>query len=1105
MHRLQCFGSATVFDSDGCEVHFRSRKHLGLLLYLCTHSNRSLTRSHLAALFWETEEPLARHSLSQALYDVKKRLRPLQLHTHAGSLRIGRGQILYEADEFEACVKREELERAVELYRGQYAPNLDGNGTRRFQRWLETERTRFATVGQAALRQYVAACDRKGQWGEVCLAALRLVKLDPLDEAGHRALMKALWLQGDQHSALQHYAEVEELLLRELPEGPARETIELVGRIRSSRPPAVDLRPEPETMLPLVGRAVEFEALRSAFRRLRRQKTGRVVVVRGEAGIGKTRLLQELGNVSAVEGLTYLESRCYPAEADVAYGPVLDAIEPVATRIADDVSDRDAGYYQLGHLFPRLFGGRPVEEAESIDPDVRRRRLFEEVADLVRRPLRRGPMVWVVEDIQWIDAASASLLHYIVRRLRDRPLLLVLSLRTGQPIRETARVLTEEVGPHLVTETIELKPLPSGSIRELLEAVSESGRSQRAVSFAQRYSGGNPFYALEILRAAMEWRSRNEFPPVHDFISDRLRNLLTLRLRGLSSRSLRVLEAVAVLGRYASPMNVAAAAGLTNDCTAPITEELRGRHLLRERDGTVEFAHDITREFVYSNLGLLQRSALHLTVAEVLAGDEQVNPATLARHFERGGDRPRAYEFGMQAARASSSSSAHSEAAALAALAASVAADAEARFEALRLQAEAELAAGRFGDAERHFDAILSLYPELPPDRRVPLRLSILKAKVETSDWPGASSCLRVLEREVRSVEHAAQRVEWELEARALMLKVAILTKDDVRARRTNEVIRERAGEAEATGALTPQAQAEALCSQIVYATFFESSKRAAEMLAHVSRLDEERVSPRLKQQSVQLRGMVALRLGRWDEAAAALGDSLVLARSAKDIIGEANALNNLACVSLEQGEWSEAEQRCEAAQRLLRSVSLDDYSAICPSLNLASVCFYKGDSRRARRLYQDLWSVATAGSDPHAQAEALAGLGLISLQCGAWLEAQSLAEELNRLGPPDALRGQQRYKVSWAWAFLGQLELLPHITGLLKLTANAEHDLDYISYLKLSWLDELLAPSDSSSTPETENLLRQSGLAWFVRFTNRWFRLASATRRPGDRQRTRI
>ncbi|MFQ5690184.1 MAG: AAA family ATPase, partial [Gemmatimonadota bacterium] len=698
MYRLQCFGTLLVETLDGREIHFRSRKHLALLLYLATHPKRAIGRGSLAALFWDTDEDAARHSLSQALYDLRKRLHPFQLHTRGGGLRLAEGQVRYEGAEFEEAIRSGDLTVATALYRGAFAPNLERVGAMDFERWYEAERDRFRTLAQMCLRKYVEQCDLQGQWGEMCLTALRLVKLDPLDEGAHRSLMRALWLHGDQQSALKHYAEVRSFLVKELPTGPSAETLELVERIKSSRPRASRPLQPGDQRLPLVGRASEFEKLRTEVRQIR-SKRGRILVLRGEAGIGKTRLLEEMAKIAPVEGIAHFRSRCYPAEANVAYGPILDGIQPIATRLVKSSILASHDYYQLGHLFPQLFVRPPEEEFEAIDPAVRQRRLYEEVTDLIRRMCAATPVLWVVEDVQWIDRSSASLLHYIARRLRERPFTLILSVRSEIALGEAAARLMGEAGAQVETHFLDLGPLDEASVRELI-VLAAGDADEDARQLAEKYSGGNPFYALEILRAAQAGdgggpRSQG-LTRASLLISNRLRVLLTARLQGLPPQALRLLEAVAALDRHAAPQHVTKVAGLLRHEAEPLSMELCARGLLREAEDRFEFTHDIMREFVYKNLGLLRRAALHLAVGEILASASDAGPAILAHHFQLGADQARAYEFAIRGAEEAVSTCAHREAVSMATVAQSVAATPEHRFAALRLRAEAELAAGDF-------------------------------------------------------------------------------------------------------------------------------------------------------------------------------------------------------------------------------------------------------------------------------------------------------------------------------------------------------------------------------------------------------------------------
>ncbi|MFQ5679493.1 MAG: AAA family ATPase [Gemmatimonadota bacterium] len=1094
MYRLQCFGSAVVLDDQGSEVHFRSRKHLGLLVYLCAHPNRAFSRRRLAELFWDTGEGLARHSLSQALYDIRRKLRAFEVQTRSGSLRLERNQIRYEALELEECLKSGDLSRSAELVRGEFAPNLVSLGSRAFQRWLEGEASRLKTLGQVALRRFIEECDRQGRWGELCLAALRLIKMNPLDESAHRSLMKALWLQGDQPSALQHYAEFEEFLLKELPGGPSTDTLRLVDRIRSSRAPALSLPAPGEAELPLVGRETEFEVLRTALGRIREQP-GKVLVVMGEAGIGKTRLLQEVTRNAAMDGIRCLESRCYPAESDVAYGPVLDGIEPVARKIAESLRGGQHRYYQLGHLFPDLFTHSSEDEAEAIDPAVRRRRLFEEVTDLIRQTVRGAPVVWVVEDIHWIDAASASLLHYISRRLRDRPFLLVLSARSGTEIRETARRLMEESSDSLATESVELQPLSRDNIRQLLSSVGEGPSESSVISLAERFSGGNPFYALEILRAASSLSEQGELPPIGSFISDRLRSLLRFRLRGLSSHALRILEAVAVLERHATPRHVGVVAGLSAEEVVRTAEGLRTRHLLKDDGRRLEFGHDISREFVCSSLGLLQRAALHLTVGEVLATDPEVNPATLAHHFEQGGDRTRAYEYAMRAAERSVASSAHKEASSMAALAASVAKTEHEKLRALWVQAETEMAAGHFVVAESLFTRILDAFPTLSGVQAASAQLAVARARVESSNWPGARACLNRVTESIANLPDERQRHEKELERLALVLKIGILTHDEGEARQAYEAIRTLYESGTRSDALTPTAKAEALCSQVVYATFMESTEEARDLLGKKSWSDTDLPTP-MRLRVLLSEVVVWIRLAEWDRAEAAIGKGLALAREKNDAVHCAHLHNNLSCLALEKGDWANAEHYAKESCRLYLALGIDRYSALPALLNLANAKFYSGHPKSAAQLYREALVVSRANGASYHLAELHASLGLVGLQVG---DVASVIKHVAGLEQnKEALAaGYDRFKAEWFCAYLLRLCSVSEdvINSRLCQCAAEERKRDRVGHLKLLWLASLLGGNrdgdDGSSSLVSD--LRQHGLDWFPAFTRRWLRIANA------------
>ncbi|MBK5097415.1 MAG: AAA family ATPase, partial [Gemmatimonadetes bacterium] len=418
MIQIQSLGGISLQGPDGAPIRLRSRKHVGLLLYLAMSGRRMFTRDHLTALFWTSAPERARHSLSQAAYDLRSHLQGALVRGSGEQLALDSRNLEFDAVEFENAVKEGRLGSAIELYRGPFAQNLTGAGTAEFDCWVETERLRIARLAEVTFRRFAGECESKGRWGEMCVAAMRLTDMTPLDEEAHLCLMRGLWLHGDPTAALKHYDSAIESLRRELPTSPSSRLTDLADRIRSA-PSAnpVELRTS-EGETPFLGRDAEFDTLRSAVRDMGKSRTTAVLVA-GEAGIGKSRLVREFSRSLALQSVRLIESRCYPAEEELPYGPIVEAISPIAREVL--AGSAVAGRFpRLGYLLPD-FPRKPVPEDEGVDPAAWRRRLYEEVATLLRLSMEDRPIVWIIDDAQWIDATSAGLLHYVSRRLEGTP------------------------------------------------------------------------------------------------------------------------------------------------------------------------------------------------------------------------------------------------------------------------------------------------------------------------------------------------------------------------------------------------------------------------------------------------------------------------------------------------------------------------------------------------------------------------------------------------------------------------------------------------------------------------------------------------------------
>ncbi|MFQ5888558.1 MAG: AAA family ATPase [Gemmatimonadota bacterium] len=1091
MYHLQSFGGVALTGGDGSSIRLRSRKHLALLLFLVANGRRVHTRRELASLLWDTPPGRARHSLSQAVYDLRCRLDGIILGFPGEEVQLDSGRIRYDVDELERAVKEGNLGRAVELYRGPFATNLDTTGTDDFERWLETERVRLQRLVHLSLRRYVKECDAHAKWGEMCVAALKLADMDPLDEEAHRALMRGLWLHGDRTSALRHYEEISAFLTSELPGGISSETRQLAERIRHEPAEGATIATSAaENRPPLVGRGQEFEFLKDAVRELRRGRAG-TVVVQGEPGIGKSRLIQEFVRSACLEPIRVLESRCYAAEKDVPYGPVVDGLRPIAEQMARTLPNDGCQYTRLGHLFQEFASFMQPEIEHGVDPNAWRRRLYEEVADLVRNASEWAPILWVVEDMHWMDATSRSLLHYLSRRLAERPFMLVMTERVGKT---HVAVRAQRRRPPRPGETMDLvlPPLTDSEIGQLVAEALPEAKEHPAVELAQKLAGGNPFYALEVFRAAFasaEWIAEADtWDPLTDA---RLSDVFDIRFRNLPDGSLRILRAVSVLDRHATPRHVAALASLSLQGAADVSTELYERGLLVDGDSELDFVNDIVREYVYKRMSSMQRAALHLAAAQQLDGEPGIGAATLARHYHLGDDKPNTFKCGMQAATEASSSGGHLEAASMATLALAAAGERDETLRALRILASAELLSAQLKSAQEHYSRILDLDTEMSLEARIETKLHIVETMAELSEWDGGRELLSSLADEIENIPEPTVQLRTRAETLFWSLKIAMRQNDCEAARAIALSARRLRDTAVTEGTVTPVADVSALCCVAAYTAFFENAEDALQLI----QLAERRIGliPDYLIERVRLfSGMVRLRMALWDEGEQDILAAIDLARKRKDLVQLSTLWNNLACCALEQGDWDRFEKTASMAESIQEKLPVQLDVTLPLTINRANSLFYQGHPQAAGKLYKTALDSALGLGSREFVPELMACRGLTALQLGDRATAEKMWNGVKDLDAAKLAGVQERFKLEWFRGYHLRNESSAEAGSRFFKAAEEQEFLDVPSYLKMLWLGCLLFPKLTRESLREADLLerlRAARMWWFSKFAKRWLR----------------
>lgn len=671
-------------------VSFRTRKGLALLVYLAVEEGMH-TRARLTALFWpESDSSAGRANLRSTLMYLRKTLAhgdeaaSDHLLVERGALGFDRSAV-YELDletiaAATAAGGEASLQDAINLVRGEFLEGFSLPDAPEFDDWMAVQRERWHLQLNDCFKRLSQRQLDSGALKAAEQTLQRWLAHNPLEERAFRRLMRLQHQQGNRSGALQTFERCRDVLAAELGVAPAAETTALAQHVRSatdegrgqdvgngdgSGPRKIHL-----STLPLVGRAQEHQALAKAFRQAQSGQT-RLVIVEGEAGIGKTRLASEFLDWAGAAGAQTLAGRAYETGGRLPYQPLVSALQ------AAEVPDLSPTWLaELSRLLPAIRDRYPDLPSPVAEEQAAPTRLFEAVTRMGAALAARRPLVLLLDDVQWADAASLDLLLYGFRRWSEEgaTLLLLLTLRSESLARvgeaaQTLRRWLHDVEQREGSARLLLQALDVDALREMLQTAAPDGDLDDVANWLFAESGGHPFYLMamleelleeEVIRAVRDsdgWRLDLSAIPrragSHSSpIPPGVRQLIRRRLERLTPEAFDLSIAAAVLGQDVNFRQLCHVAGQSHAAGLAALDQLTGARLLESKEkaraATYRFSHDKIRDVVYTEAGDARRQLFHERAFYHLQ-ENNAPPARLAYHASAAGLSQPAFRFHLAA------------------------------------------------------------------------------------------------------------------------------------------------------------------------------------------------------------------------------------------------------------------------------------------------------------------------------------------------------------------------------------------------------------------------------------------------------------------------
>lgn len=947
-----------------------------LLASLLLHRAQPVTRAQVAFALWpDDSEGAARANLRRHLHQLQRILpraaQPWLMS--AGNTLQWNNQAEYwlDVEEFERLSARDEtLAEAAALYRGDLLETI-------YEDWLFFERERLRDLYFANVTRLIMRCRSQRDFTGAIGYAQQLLARDPVREDVFRQLITLRYECGDRAGAVQEYERFAQLLQQELSVTPMPETQLLYDRIVQNAPlaaegeslatPADDsAAPSHESSRPAVnlsfsGREMEMQQLEAHWSRAARGHGG-LMLVGGEAGIGKSRLVNELALIAEAQGGRVFNGSTSPEEIH-PYQAVVQAVR-AALPLISALEIEPLRLAAVATLVPELKRQRSLPALSPLDMERERLRLFDALASCLEKLSQPRPVLLILEDLQWAGEATISLLEFLARRAAACRLLILATYREeetprGHPLRQARRRLQQE----LLVDHLALARLPDAAIETLLTSALR-GASARSIGPAQsdvpppdvvaqlcEMSEGHPLFAVMLIQHWLECDQLDAKSSTRRAVLQLktlprgLQAVISSRLSCLSTVARAVADIAAVIGPSFSLELTREVGGWNEADVLGAINELLDRRLVHTASSRGQFdyafAHHLVQHTLYQEIPHDKRRSRHRRVWQVmeeLYADQPEDVASLlALHCDRGGDGARAVNYYLRAAR---------------------------QLVAVYADAEASTAITR---------ALELSTPDLPASTR----FELLTLREAINQRRGDRSAQAVDLEELEQLAWQTGEADW---------------------------------------------QCEVLQRQIVYRSVLGERQAQSERIEQLKRYADRLNDPHWQAQALLAEGHYQMLVSAYDQAQPSLKQALLYYQRAAETAGQVQCYCALVDVAVQQGRFDEGQTWLFQAGRL--NDEFANRSLLVTALRAASgALFARQDFVAAQRVANQMLDLCRTIGDREGEADALARLASVAARQFQIEEARQLyAEAEQRYNLLGKRQGQAAIMVNACMVYVGRL-----------------------------------------------------------------------------------